>query len=66
MLLPIQAMDLFDMGDGFPSLQEGVARVQCPVLVRLGQPPGATSGLLHSVTLSLSLSPAWLGPGSQL
>lgn len=28
-----KAMDLFDMGDGFPSLQEGVARVQCPVLI---------------------------------
>lgn len=28
-----KAMDLFDMGDGFNSLAEGVARVQCPTLV---------------------------------
>lgn len=27
-------MDMFDMGDGFDSLLEGVARVKCPVLVR--------------------------------
>lgn len=28
-----QAMDMFDMGEGFSSLQEGMARVQCPVMV---------------------------------
>ena len=28
-----EAMDLFDMGDGFPTLLDGVKRVQCPVLV---------------------------------
>ena len=27
-------MDLFDMGDGFPSLLEGMGRVKCPTLVR--------------------------------
>nr|XP_054770422.1 uncharacterized protein LOC129278238 [Lytechinus pictus] len=27
------AMDMFDMGEGFSSLQEGVLRVQCPVMV---------------------------------
>lgn len=26
-------MDLFDLGEGFSSLVEGVARVQCPTLV---------------------------------
>ena len=30
----VKAMDLFDMGDGFPSLMEGVGRVKCPILVR--------------------------------
>lgn len=29
----VQAMDLFDMSDGFSSLKEGVSRVTCPVLV---------------------------------
>ncbi|MFN7975605.1 MAG: homoserine O-acetyltransferase [Acidobacteriota bacterium] len=28
-----KAMDLFDLGDGQPSYEEGVARVQCPALV---------------------------------
>ncbi|XP_041481486.1 serine O-succinyltransferase-like [Lytechinus variegatus] len=28
-----KAMDMFDMGEGFSSLQEGVSRVQCPVMV---------------------------------
>ncbi|XP_030853716.1 uncharacterized protein LOC584214 [Strongylocentrotus purpuratus] len=28
-----KAMDMFDMGEGFSSLQEGMARVQCPVMV---------------------------------
>ena len=32
------------MGDGFPSLEEGVARVQCPVLVL-----GVTSDILFPV-----------------
>lgn len=31
-LIP-KAMDLFDMGDGFPSVLDGVGRVKCPVLV---------------------------------
>ena len=26
-------MDLFDLGEGFSSLSEGVARIQCPTLV---------------------------------
>ena len=26
-------MDLFDLGEGFSSLLEGVARIQCPTLV---------------------------------
>ena len=30
----VKAMDLFDMGDGFSSLMEGVGRVKCPILVR--------------------------------
>ena len=29
----LQAMDLFDMSEGFSSLEEGVGRVKCPVLV---------------------------------
>ena len=37
-------MDMFDMGDGFGSLEEGVARVQCPVLVL-----GVTSDVLFPV-----------------
>ncbi|XP_033122068.1 serine O-succinyltransferase-like isoform X2 [Anneissia japonica] len=28
-----KAMDLFDMSDGFDSLQEGLSRVKCPVMV---------------------------------
>ena len=39
-----QAMDMFDMGDGFESLKEGVARVTCPVLVL-----GVTSDILFPV-----------------
>lgn len=35
---------MFDMGDGFGSLEEGVARVQCPVLVL-----GVTSDVLFPV-----------------
>ena len=30
-------MDLFDLGEGFSSLSEGVARIQCPTLVGTGQ-----------------------------
>lgn len=33
LLLSPQAMDLFDMGEGFASLEESVKRIQCPVLV---------------------------------
>ena len=29
----MQAMDLFDMSNGYSSLEEGVQRVICPVLV---------------------------------
>jgi homoserine O-acetyltransferase len=36
-----KAMDLFDLGDGFPSLQEGVARIKAPTLVL-----GVTSDIL--------------------
>ena len=35
---------MFDMGDGCGSLEEGVARVQCPVLVL-----GVTSDILFPV-----------------
>ncbi|XP_072177133.1 uncharacterized protein [Diadema setosum] len=28
-----KAMDMFDMGEGFDSLQEGISRVRCPVMV---------------------------------
>ena len=43
--LPLpQAMDMFDMGDGFKTLEEGVARVTCPVLVL-----GVTSDVLFPV-----------------
>lgn len=28
-------MDLFDLGEGFSSLLEGVARIQCPTLVSI-------------------------------
>ena len=35
---------MFDMGDGFNSLKEGVARVTCPVLVL-----GVTSDILFPV-----------------
>ncbi|XP_002736918.1 uncharacterized protein LOC100374280 [Saccoglossus kowalevskii] len=28
-----KAMDMFDMGDGFPSLLDGVSRIKCPVMV---------------------------------
>lgn len=28
-----KAMDLFDIAEGYPSLEEGLARVQCPVMV---------------------------------
>ena len=37
-------MDMFDMGDGYGSLEEGVARVQCPVLAL-----GVTSDILFPV-----------------
>lgn len=30
-------MDLFDLGEGFSSLSEGVSRIQCPTLVGTGQ-----------------------------
>lgn len=43
-LIPHKAMDMFDMGDGFESLEEGVARVRCPVLVL-----GVTSDILFPV-----------------
>ena len=33
MLLIHQAMDLFDMSDGYSSLLEGVSRVKCPVMI---------------------------------
>lgn len=33
-------MDLFDLGEGFSSLVEGVARVQCPTLVSYSILPG--------------------------
>lgn len=35
---------MFDMGDGFSSLEEGVARVHCPVLVL-----GVTSDILFPI-----------------
>ena len=28
-----KAMDLFDMGEGYDSLQDGLTRVKCPVMV---------------------------------
>lgn len=40
-----KAMDLFDLGEGFSSLVEGVARVQCPTLVL-----GVQSDVLFPVT----------------
>ena len=36
---------MFDMGDGFPSLLEGIARVHCPLLVL-----GVTSDVLFPVS----------------
>lgn len=32
-LFPHQAMDLFDMGEGYSSLQDGLSQVKCPVMV---------------------------------
>lgn len=32
-LFPYQAMDLFDMGEGYSSLQDGLSQVKCPVMV---------------------------------
>lgn len=29
----LQAMDIFDVAEGYGSLQEGLARVECPVMV---------------------------------
>ena len=40
----MQAMDMFNMEEGHSSLVEGVARVQCPVLVL-----GVTSDVLFPV-----------------
>ena len=40
----VQAMDMFDMGEGHNSLLEGVGHVQCPVLVL-----GVTSDVLFPV-----------------
>lgn len=40
-----KAMDLFDLGEGFGSLLEGVARIQCPTLVL-----GVQSDVLFPVT----------------
>ncbi|XP_020612275.1 serine O-acetyltransferase-like [Orbicella faveolata] len=40
-----KAMDLFDLGEGFSSLLEGVARIQCPTLVL-----GVQSDVLFPVT----------------
>lgn len=40
-----KAMDLFDMGEGCSSLEEGVARVKCPVLVI-----GVQSDILFPIT----------------
>ena len=40
-------MDLFDLGEGFSSLVEGVARVQCPTLVSYSILPGLHNYKLH-------------------
>ena len=29
----VQAMDVFDAAEGFSSLEEGLARIKCPVMV---------------------------------
>jgi homoserine O-acetyltransferase len=37
-------MDLFDMGDGYSSLVEGLSRVKCPILVM-----GVTTDILFPI-----------------
>lgn len=44
-------MDLFDMGEGFPSLEAGVSRVKCPVMVL-----GVQSDILMPVTEQKALA----------
>ncbi|XP_022094913.1 probable serine-O-acetyltransferase [Acanthaster planci] len=46
-----KAMDFFDIGEGFPSLLEGLARVKCPVMVM-----GAKSDILMPVTQQRQLA----------
>ncbi|XP_038046276.1 serine O-succinyltransferase-like [Patiria miniata] len=46
-----KAMDFFDMGEGFPSLVEGLARVKCPVMVM-----GAKTDILIPITQQRQLA----------
>ncbi|CAI8039165.1 Serine O-succinyltransferase [Geodia barretti] len=47
----MQAMDLFDMSNGYSSLEEGVQRVICPILVL-----GVTSDVLFPVQQQRDMS----------
>lgn len=44
-------MDLFDLGEGFSSLVEGVARIQCPTLVSNGPRTTVSSPVILIRTL---------------
>ena len=55
-----QAMDMFDMGDRVGSLEEGVARVQCPVLVL-----GVTSDILFPVEQQRQMAEMLKNTGQQ-
>ena len=52
---------MFDMGDGFTALEEGVARVQCPVLVL-----GVTSDILFPVQQQREMAEMLKNTGEQL
>ena len=51
---------MFDMGDGFGSLKEGVARVQCPVLIL-----GVTSDILFPVEQQRQMAEMLKNTGNQ-
>lgn len=52
---------MFDMGDGFPSLLDGVKRVKCPLLVL-----GVTSDILFPVSQQREMADLLKMAGEQI
>jgi len=46
-------MDLFDLGEGFSSLLEGVAHIQCPTLVSIAMFTHITVGIIRILELTI-------------